>query len=74
MVFVPKWDLASSRSAFLIAFLESAVSLFSKSSLSAELVFAIFITVLAGAVGIPGRLSLADLSPQIASNPERRLT
>jgi len=74
MVLVPKWDLASSRSAFLIALLESAVSLFSKSSLSAELVFAIFITVLAGTIGVPGRFSLADLSPQIVSIPERRLT
>ena len=74
MIFVPKWDLASSRSAFLIALVEPAVSLFSKSSSSAELVFAIFITVLAGAVDICGRLSLADLSPQLVSTPERRLT
>jgi len=74
MLFVPKWDLASSRSAFLIALLEPAVSLFSKSSLSAELVFAIFITVLAGTVGSPDRLPLADLAPQMVSHPERRLT
>jgi hypothetical protein len=74
MLFVPKWDLSSSRSAFLIALLEPAVSLFSKSSLSAELVFAIFITVLAGIVGIPGRLPLADLAPQMVSHPKRRLT